>query len=591
MFVRGGQLSLHSLRMLKQVLYAMFKWSIVVWVILLIALTWFSCTEAELKLIYWYYLASFFIEIGAKDHMLYLDGMNIAASQLLKLKPVTTNYSIVAIKLGHNIKLASSVVISILCLLCIIFLWKGNKFSQEKKLRGSKLVPATRLKALILRDNKKLKYQSYYLAGIPYAAHAEATHTLIAGSTGSGKTVLISDLIHQIKQRGDRAIIFDKMGAYTEHFFDPSQDILLNPFDVRSPNWNIFSEVNTDANFDSIAAALIPFEKSGADPFWTKAARTIFAEVCIKLAKKSGATNAALVKTLLKKNLEEAAALVKGTAAQAIIDQQSPKTALSVMAVLSTYLKCLKFLKDEGELFSIKNWIQNEQEQGCIFISSTGDLHSSLTPLISAWIEIAINNILTLERNRQRKIWIILDELPSLHTIPSLEQGLAEVRQFGGCFVLSIQAISQLRDRYGMNGAQTLSSLCNNKVFLRAGDFESARWYSDNIGITEIKEYREALSYGAHEMRDGININDHKHLYQIALPAELISLNDCEGYLISSKNYGIAKITFDYQDYPKHNARFHPVYRLNYNATQETDEDNLDPIKLELNKEGLLYEP
>jgi len=59
----------------------------------------------------------------------------------------------------------------------------------------------------------------------------------------------------------------------------------------------------------------------------------------------------------------------------------------------------------------------DDNKEGYIFIPSNGDLHASLTPLISCWIEIAINNILSLSRSRQRKIWIILDELPSLHNL------------------------------------------------------------------------------------------------------------------------------------------------------------------------------
>jgi len=98
-----------------------------------------------------------------------------------------------------------------------------------------------------------------------------------------------------------------------------------------------------EANFDTIAASLMPLEKGNYDPFWIKAARTIFAEVCSSLYRKGGVSNKELVNTLLKKDLTQAARLVKGTAAQAIIDPQSPKTALSVMSILSTYLKCMKF--------------------------------------------------------------------------------------------------------------------------------------------------------------------------------------------------------------------------------------------------------
>ncbi|MFN8833335.1 MAG: type IV secretion system DNA-binding domain-containing protein, partial [Alphaproteobacteria bacterium] len=515
----------------------------------------------DLKILYHYDFGSFQVCLGNKNHMLPSTDSKgkeyvVSAGSLVQNRYMRTVEENVESILYSAMREAGYLALCVFSIVAVIFLIKGRKFTKDADVRGGKLISKQALCTLIEKDNKEEAYNGYRLVDIPYPSHSEMMHTLICGSTGSGKTVLISDLIAQIRARGDRAIIFDKMGTYTERFFEPKKDIILNPFDERAPNWNIFNEVTLDAGFDAIAAAFIPFEKSGADPFWTKAARTIFAEVCISLKKQGVFTNQILVNTLLKKSLEDAAKLVKGTAAQAIIDEKSPKTALSVMSVLATYLKCLKFLRDEGDIFSIREWIRDENASNCIFIPSTGDLHSTLTPLISAWIEIAINNILSLERSRQRKIWLIIDELPSLHTLPSLEQGLAEVRQFGGCFVLSIQSISQLRDRYGINGAQTLSSLCNNKVFLRAGDPDSARWYSDSIGTSEIEEFRESLSYGAHEMRDGVNLNKHKLTKHLVLPSELLNLKEREGYFCMSKSYGVAKVEFAYKDWPILNNKF-----------------------------------
>ena len=50
---------------------------------------------------------------------------------------------------------------------------------------------------------------------IPWPERAETQHTIISGTTGSGKTVLISDLVAQIRARGERCILYDKMGSYT----------------------------------------------------------------------------------------------------------------------------------------------------------------------------------------------------------------------------------------------------------------------------------------------------------------------------------------------------------------------------------------
>lgn len=557
-FVRGGQLSLHSLRMLKQLSGTLFKWWLVIATIITVFYCYLKISHYQAYAASLYATAYILIGFGMPHYQMVVESIKaektiITASELLVRFSSYKNHFVNSVI--EALLLAIGIGLILLLAATIFFLAKGKKVSKDEKLRGGTLVEAQQLRTAIKYDNKKIGYKTYSLGDMPYPAYSEQLHTLIAGTTGAGKTILICSLIDQIKKRGDKAIIYDKMGVYTERFYNQRCDTLLNPFDTRSPKWSIFSEIKTDANFDSIASALIPLDKGTSDPFWIKAARTLFAEVCGSLLKKGGVSNAKLTKTLLKKNLAEAAKLVKGTAAQAIIDEQSPKTALSVMAVLSTYLKCLKFLKDDGESFSLRDWVHSENEKGCVFITSTGDLHATLLPLISAWIEIAINNLLSLSQSRERKIWIILDELPSLHTLPSLEQGLAESRQFGGCFILSIQSVSQLRNRYGMNGSQTISSLCNNKVFLRAGDYDSARWYAENIGQIEVEEFREGLSYGAHEMRDGITVNRQRVQKQLVLPSELTNLSDKEGYFCMAKGYPVAKSEFKYVGWPKQNER------------------------------------
>ena len=58
----------------------------------------------------------------------------------------------------------------------------------------------------------------YKIAGVPWPSGAETRqtrHTIVSGTTGAGKTVLIADLVEQIRARGERCVLYDKMGSYT----------------------------------------------------------------------------------------------------------------------------------------------------------------------------------------------------------------------------------------------------------------------------------------------------------------------------------------------------------------------------------------
>ena len=134
------------------------------------------------------------------------------------------------------------------------FRYQGYRLKQKKRLRGAELVSDAGAEPAGARSARRSEHcisnlagapAPYRIAGVPYPERTETQHTIVSGTTGSGKTVLISDLVQQIRQRGDRCVIYDKMGSYTQAFFDPDRDVLLNPLDARAPRWTPFFEARS----------------------------------------------------------------------------------------------------------------------------------------------------------------------------------------------------------------------------------------------------------------------------------------------------------------------------------------------------------
>ena len=56
------------------------------------------------------------------------------------------------------------------------------------------------------------------------------------GDTGSGKSSAIRQLLRQIENRGESAIVYDPAMDFLGEFYNPKRgDLILNPLDERCP--------------------------------------------------------------------------------------------------------------------------------------------------------------------------------------------------------------------------------------------------------------------------------------------------------------------------------------------------------------------
>ena len=73
-----------------------------------------------------------------------------------------------------------------------------------------------------------------------------------------------------------------------------------------------------------------------------------------------------------------------------------------------------------GAGFSLKKWTENDDDRGGCFCCPKKLNKKHLKPLITLWTDTVIRTALSLEPSPQRRIWLCLDELPSLEKLPSL---------------------------------------------------------------------------------------------------------------------------------------------------------------------------
>lgn len=391
----------------------------------------------------------------------------------------------------------------------------------------------------------------YKIATLPFPYGFEQSHVMLTGTTGTGKTTLIRQVVAQAIERGDRCVLFDLTGHYMEAFYDPERDFVLNLNDARCESWSLFNDCHSRSELVNAAAALIPADHGSDGGFWEKAARTLLVEMCDNLRKKGRGTNKHLCDELLKANLKKIYASLMGTVAEPLVSPDATKMAQSIRAVLNANAEAIRFLPDGGEQFSIKDWIKRDNGEASILFITAQYAHLDMSrSLLTLWMNIAINTIMTLKHTRQLRTWFIFDELAALHQLPALERGLQTARSFGGAFLLGLHNFAGLRKTYGDDGAQNIISLANTNVILRVKERETAEECSRLIGFRKVRTMDESYSYGAHQTRDASTISPTTKEEALVIADDITSLPNLNAYIRFPEKFPSALVSFPYVGFP-----------------------------------------
>ena len=552
-FTRGGQISFHNLRMWEQIVKSLLIMCALVWACGLTLISWYRINSDYLIQTGYYYLAKI-LSIAGLNNEFYIPYKGHIYRQTVQSLVGNPYYAKVAIMVLEALKdclWMTSLMTGIFAFFSVLyFIQKGRSQTAHQFIRGSKIQKPNLVSKKIRKDKMD---SDLTIDTFPLIKNSEVQHLLVHGTVGTGKSQLIMKLLDAIRKRGDRAIVYDKGCAFIPSYFKPETDKILNPFDGRCPNWDLWLEAPLDTDLENMAESLIPMHGE-SDPFWVNAARTVFVSAASRMRQDEDRSIEKLLKLLLTSEFENLEKYLQGTPAATLVSNKIEKTAISIRSVITTYLKSLQALSGlddaSNPAFSIRDYLINEDESGWLFISSNGEQHKSLKPLMSMWLAMASLTMLSLEPDSERRIWFICDELPTLHKLPLLGETIAEVRKFGGCFLLGMQSFSQLEKVYGRSGAQEIFDLLNTRFFFRSPSSDMARLVSRELGEEELDESKENYSYGANSVRDGISLGNQRATRAIVSYPEVLELPNLKCFVRLPGQYPVTRLDLIYESRP-----------------------------------------
>ncbi|MDA8377336.1 MAG: type IV secretion system DNA-binding domain-containing protein [Planctomycetia bacterium] len=424
--------------------------------------------------------------------------------------------------------------------------------------RGTVILDCT-TPAMLEKLHAKTTETTITVGAVPISPDDEQQHILLCGAPGTGKSVEIKKALRTIRKRGQRCVVYDVSGELVSLYYRPGIDHILNPLDARSDVWNPWLDAES-FEYAALAKSLIPDPRGQADPFWTEGGRATFEALLMQSPDLD-----ALVSTGLSAPLPELAGLVRDAGFEGMIGAE--KTFQSTRSTLAVYLRALAMLpnvsRNDPTAFSIRRWLEAD-DGSWLFLSVPSRGREALRPLVSLWLDTVVRQAMSLRPDPNRRVWLSLDELPSLQKIPSLAPALAEGRKFGLSAITGVQTFPQLQEIYGKELASALWGLMKTRLYLRIADADTCETVSKEIGDQQLRRETQSSSNstsrssgsggpngGSSSNSDSSSTSEQIVTERAVLPSQIAGLPDLVGYLRTGGSSTVARVKVEFDGLPR----------------------------------------
>lgn len=357
---------------------------------------------------------------------------------------------------------------------------------------------------------------------------------LVCGGVGTGKSTAIFNTLDDLRRRKIKAVVYDPHGEYSKKYCRPGKDFILNPADARCVPWDVFSDIKDRAQLVSLVKTLLPADPKAGEDFFIKSARKLLQDLMIHVHSKhmhiSEVYRIASESTL--QELYDILCTLKKSESKGDMEPAAAEQAQGIRSSLtaSESVRFMDLFPQSSEPFSIRKWMEVEDDSWLFITSQGGDIHHVILPYISTTIDIALQSVAGVESHSLRRA-VILDELDSCGSLSKLQEHLSQLRKFGVTILLGFQDVNQLLDRYGKETTQSIITNAQNRFVFRLDNPETAEVMSRALGVQEVEQAQTGSSWGADDARDSESISKSK-LEKAAIPArKIMGLADLTGYL------------------------------------------------------------
>ena len=426
---------------------------------------------------------------------------------------------------------------------------------QKHYIKGQRLLSYG--EAVELSESKVPKGAGFIRFGdVLFPASAKYNGFFIQGQMKSGKSATISLLMEQafrgMQNTPVRGVVYDPKNKATNVLCAlgvPFERLrIMNPMDKRCYGWDIQKDVTNQLIARGLSRVFIK-DRGDSDRFWTEAPRGLMSSVMVsfilsKLEREDANKKLRRGETPLKAFewtlLDVANALSDIDHLREVLNKhEDTKPAIrfldkdkedgDIIASLEADFAPLRFFASrwaDRPLISFSDWKNDKEGKVLVFgsereASEIDDLNRMMIQRIT---QIVTRELKPPSTEEKQDIWFFFDEFSKLGRIPDFNDFSTLVREYGGCVVISVQNIEQMKadDCYGEHLAQVIVDDLGTKIFLSC-EGKAAQFASDTIGTFE--EFSEGDSEQVSSGQGfSIGTSRQKRVANVVLPSEFYQL-------------------------------------------------------------------
>ena len=346
------------------------------------------------------------------------------------------------------------------------------------------------------------------IGGVELARKREVGHLYLVGLPGAGKTVTLSSVIAQARERADRTLLNDSKGDYTALLWTKNGAAMLGPWDERAAIWDASADVDSPARAQEFARIVVG-EGGKENGFFYDNARRLFAGLVQSLP------HDWTWRDLYLSLIGNPADLVRKSATK---DPQVPiampsfftggeisaaeKNILSTLAQRTGWIGQMAAVDSPNrERFSMRVWLQGHGP-ALVILNNNPNYQTAGEALFGSILAVAASVVASADLPEisadEAGTWFILDEFPQLgkDSFPHIQKIEELGRSRGVRVVKALQDESQLTALVGREKAAPILAMQSAKVYCRVSD-STAEAVAKRIGEREIRRYQSTADGGA----------------------------------------------------------------------------------------------